>query len=200
MTQAQNIVDLLRYAVERHASDVILTVGLPPQFKVHGEYTSGDFLPLTTNDTRKLVYSMMNEKQQRNFEERKDIDFAFALSGLGRFRVNAFMQRGSVGGVMRLIPTEVKSVEEMNLPREVVEMANAPRGLVLCTGPTGSGKSTTLAAMLDYINTNRKVHIVTIEDPIEFNHRHKNSVVNQREIGPDTLDFDAALRAVLRQA
>ena len=203
MTQINNeinIVDLLRFAVERNASDVILTAGLPPQFKVHGEYITGEWGVLNPNETRRLMYAMMDEKKQRNFEENRDLDFSFALSGLGRFRVNSFMQRGSVGGVLRLIPTNVKSVEEMGLPREVIEMANAPRGLVLVTGPTGSGKSTTLAAMIDYINTNKKLHIVTIEDPIEFNHNHKNCVVNQREVGPDTQDFERALRAALRQA
>lgn len=200
ITNDLNIVDLLRFAVERNASDLIVTAGLPPQFKVFGDFIAGDWNVLTPNDTRKLMYSMMDEKKQRNFEESRDIDFSFALSGLGRFRVNVFMQRGSVGGVMRLIPTTVKSADEMGLPREVIDIANSPRGLVLITGPTGSGKSTTLAAMIDYINTNRKLHIVTIEDPIEFNHSHKNSIVNQREIGPDTQDFERALRAVLRQA
>ncbi len=205
MTQINNetnIVDILRYAVERNASDVILTTGLPPQFKVHGEFSSGEYTtPLTPNETRRLMYAMMDEKRQRNFEESRDIDFSFALSGLGRFRVNAFMQRGSVGGVLRLIPTNVKGLGDLGLPTTtLVDIANSPRGLVLVTGPTGSGKSTTLAAMIDHINTNKKVHIVTIEDPIEFNHNHKNSIVNQREIGPDTQSFDSALRAVLREA
>jgi twitching motility protein PilT len=205
MTQINNettIVDILRYAVERSASDVILTTGLPPQFKVHGEFGSGEYTtPLTPNETRRLMYAMMDEKRQRNFEELRDIDFSFALSGLGRFRVNAFMQRGSVGGVLRLIPTNVKGLGDLGLPTTtLVDIANQPRGLVLVTGPTGSGKSTTLAAMIDHINTNKKVHIVTIEDPIEFNHNHKNSIVNQREIGPDTQGFESALRAVLREA
>ena len=205
MTQINNettIVDILRYAVERSASDVILTTGLPPQFKVHGEFGSGEYTtPLTPNETRRLMYAMMDEKRQRNFEESRDIDFSFALSGLGRFRVNAFMQRGSVGGVLRLIPTNVKGLADLGLPTTtLVDIANSPRGLVLVTGPTGSGKSTTLAAMIDHVNTNKKVHIVTIEDPIEFNHNHKNSIVNQREIGPDTQGFESALRAVLREA
>jgi twitching motility protein PilT len=205
MTQINNettIVDILRYAVERSASDVILTTGLPPQFKVHGEFGSGEYTtPLTPNETRRLMYAMMDEKRQRNFEESRDIDFSFALSGLGRFRVNAFMQRGSVGGVLRLIPTNVKGLGDLGLPTTtLVDIANQPRGLVLVTGPTGSGKSTTLAAMIDHINTNKKVHIVTIEDPIEFNHNHKNSIINQREIGPDTQGFESALRAVLREA
>ncbi len=202
MSQEMTIVDILRYAVERSASDVILTSGLPPQFKVHGEFSSGEYsAPLTPNETRRLMYAMMDEKRQRNFEESRDIDFSFALSGLGRFRVNAFMQRGSVGGVLRLIPTNVKGLADLGMPTTtLIDIANSPRGLVLVTGPTGSGKSTTLAAMIDHINTNKKLHIVTIEDPIEFNHNHKNSIINQREIGPDTMGFEAALRAVLREA
>jgi twitching motility protein PilT len=202
MSQEMTIVDILRYAVERSASDVILTSGLPPQFKVHGEFTAGEYsAPLTPNETRRLMYAMMDEKRQRNFEESRDIDFSFALSGLGRFRVNAFMQRGSVGGVLRLIPTNVKGLTDLGMPTTtLIDIANSPRGLVLVTGPTGSGKSTTLAAMIDHINTNKKLHIVTIEDPIEFNHNHKNSIINQREIGPDTMGFESALRAVLREA
>ena len=200
MTTPGDITDILRVAAEKLASDVILTVGLPPQFKIHGVYTSFDFGVLEGTDTRKLMYSMMNEKQQRNFEEKRELDFSFALGDKARFRVNAFMQKGSVGGVMRLIPTQIKSATEMNLPQQVIDVANAPRGLVLVTGPTGSGKSTTLAAMIDHINTTKKLHIVTIEDPIEFLHGHKNSIINQREVGADTWDFQNALRAVLRQA
>ena len=202
LSQEMTIVDILKYAVERSASDIIITAGLPPQFKVHGEYTSGEWsTPFTPNETRRLMYAMMDEKRQRVFEEHRDLDFSFALAGYGRFRVNSFMQRGSVAGVLRLIPTNVKGVHDLGLPTNIViDIANAPRGLVLVTGPTGSGKSTTLAAMIDYINTNKKMHIVTIEDPIEFNHPHKNSIVNQREIGPDTGSFESALRAVLREA
>ena len=201
MTQpTPDITDILRYAAEKGASDVILTVGLPPQFKLHGVYETGGAPPLTGTETRKLMYSMMNERQQRIFEEKRELDFSFALGEKARFRVNTFMQRGYVGGVLRLIPTQIKSAQEMGLPQQVVDIANSPRGLVLVTGPTGSGKSTTLAAMIDYINTNRKLHIVTIEDPIEFMHLHKESIINQREIGADTMSFSDALRAVLRQA
>ncbi len=201
MTQPPaDITDILRIAAEKGASDVILTVGLPPQFKLSGVYGSQGFPALVPAETRKLMYSMMNEKQQRTFEERRELDFSFALGEKARFRVNAFMQRGNVGGVMRLIPTKIKSAEEMGLPQSVVDIANAPRGLILVTGPTGSGKSTTLAAMLDYINSTKKMHIMTIEDPIEFMHVHKQSIINQREIGSDTLSFNDALRAVLRQA
>ena len=202
MSQETTIVDILKYAVERSASDIILTAGVPPQFKVHGEYSAGEYTnPLTPNETRRLMYAMMDEKRQRVFEETRDIDFSFSLAGHGRFRVNTFMQRGSVAGVLRLIPTNTKPIADLGLPTNtIIDIANAPRGLVLVTGPTGSGKSTTLASMIDHINTNKKLHIVTIEDPIEFNHPHKNSIVNQREIGPDTQGFEQALRAVLREA
>ncbi|THF86615.1 type IV pilus twitching motility protein PilT [Deinococcus sp. KSM4-11] len=195
-----DITDILRLAAEKGASDVILTVGLPPQFKLHGEYDSQGFSELVGTETRRLMYSMMNEKQQRTFEEKRELDFSFALGEKARFRVNAFMQRGHVGGVLRLIPTKIKSAQEMGLPQNVIDIASAPRGLVLVTGPTGSGKSTTLAAMIDHINTNKKMHIMTIEDPIEFMHTHKQSIINQREVGSDTMDFEHALRAVLRQA
>ncbi|MDO4262945.1 MAG: type IV pilus twitching motility protein PilT [Deinococcus sp.] len=196
-----DITDILKYAAENDASDVILTVGLPPQFKLQGRYeVHGDYASLKPVDTRKLMYSMMNEKQQRTFEERRELDFSFALGDKARFRVNAFMQRGNVGGVMRLIPTKVRTVQEMGLPQNVIDIANSPRGLVLVTGPTGSGKSTTLAAMIDHINATKRLHIVTIEDPIEFMHDHKQSIINQREVHADTMSFENALRASLRQA
>ncbi len=201
--QELTIVEILKYSVERNASDIILTAGLPPQYKVHGEWGNGENTnPLTAQETRRLMYSIMNEKQQRNFEEKRDIDLSFASTGIGgRFRVNVFFQRGSVGGVLRLIPTKTRPIEELGIPKEIlIQISSLPRGLVLVTGPTGSGKSTTLASMIDWINTNKKKHIVTIEDPVEFAHSHKSSIVNQREIGPDTQDFEMALRAVLRQA
>lgn len=202
MTQlGPDITDILKYAAENDASDVILTVGLPPQFKLQGRYeVHEEYAALKPVDTRKLMYSMMNEKQQRTFEERRELDFSFALGDKARFRVNAFMQRGNVGGVMRLIPTKVRTVQEMGLPQNVIDIANAPRGLVLVTGPTGSGKSTTLAAMIDHINATKRLHIVTIEDPIEFMHDHKQSIINQREVHADTMSFENALRASLRQA
>ena len=195
-----DITDILRFAAEKGASDVILTVGLAPQFKLHGVYDGQGFSELVATETRRLMYSMMNEKQQRTFEEKRELDFSFALGEKARFRVNAFMQRGNVGGVLRLIPTRIKSAQEMGLPQNVIDISGAPRGLVLITGPTGSGKSTTLAAMIDHINTTKKLHIMTIEDPIEFMHTHKQSIINQREVGSDTMDFNNALRAVLRQA
>jgi len=200
-TQSQvDIVDLLKLAVERRASDLVLTVGLAPMIKIDGEWRPTEHDVLTPNLTRRLMYSMMDEKKQRNFEERKDLDFSFSLSGHGRFRVNCFQQRGSVGGVMRTISEDVIPFETLGVPKEMAEIARLPRGLVLITGPTGSGKSTTLATMIDQINNESQKHIVTVEDPIEFFHSHKRSIVQQREIGEDTRDFHAALRSVLRQA
>ncbi len=200
-TQIQaDIVDLLKMAIERRASDLLITVGLPPMLKIDGDWGPTDYDPLTPNLARRLMYALMDEKKQRNFEERKDLDFSFSLSGHGRFRVNVFQQRGSVGGVMRTIAEEVMTFAELGLPQEIAATARLPRGLVLVTGPTGSGKSTTLATMIDLINDEYAKHIVTIEDPIEFFHQHKTSIVNQREVGEDTRDFHAALRSVLRQA
>src|SRR5690554_5447194 len=200
-TQIQaDIVDLLKIAIERRASDLLLTVGLPPMVRVHGDWRPTEHEVLTPTMTRRLMYALMDEKKQRNFEERKDLDFSFSLSGHGRFRVNVFVQRGSVGGVMRTISEEVMTFTQLGLPDEVASVARLPRGLVLVTGPTGSGKSTTLATMIDLINTEYAKHIVTVEDPIEFFHRHKQSIINQREVGEDTQNFNNALRSVLRQA
>ncbi len=200
-TQIQaDIVDLLKIAIERKASDLLITVGLPPMLRIHGEWRPTEHEVLSPTMTRRLMYALMDEKKQRNFEEKKDLDFSFSLSGHGRFRVNVFVQRGSVGGVMRTISEEVQSFAELGLPDEVANVARLPRGLVLVTGPTGSGKSTTLATMIDLINAEYPKHIVTIEDPIEFFHRHKQSIINQREVGEDTQNFNNALRSVLRQA
>jgi twitching motility protein PilT len=168
--------------------------------KVDGEFHPTEYEPITPQETRRLLYALMDEKQQRIFEEDKELDFSFSLPGKGRFRVNIFVQRGSVGGVLRVVPSTLRSFEELGLPKSISDIALAPRGLVLVTGPTGSGKSTTLATMIDYVNEKKRAHIVTIEDPIEFFHRHKNSIINQREIGQDTHDFSRALRSVLRQA
>jgi twitching motility protein PilT len=200
-TQMQtDIVTLLKMAIERRASDLILTVGLPPMLRIHGKWQPTEYEPLTPTMTRRLMYSMMDEKKQRVFEENRELDFSFSLTGSGRFRVNVFFQRGSVGGVMRTISEDVITFEQLGLPKVVADIARQPRGLVLVTGPTGSGKSTTLATMIDMINREYPKHIVTIEDPIEFFHQHKTSIINQREIGEDTYGFDRALRAVLRQA
>ena len=200
MAKTPDIVDLLTLAVERGASDLVITVGLPPMIKVDGEFHPTEYEPLSPQDTRRLMYALMDEKQQRIFEEEKELDFSFSLPGKGRYRVNVFLQRGSVGGVLRVVPATIKSFEELGLPKNIAEIALSPRGLVLVTGPTGSGKSTTLASMIDYINERKPVHIVTIEDPIEFFHKHKKAIVNQREIGSDTHGFHKALRSVLRQA
>src|SRR5690554_403194 len=200
-TQIQaDIVDLLKIAIERKASDLLLTVGLSPMLRINGEWRPTEHEVMTPTMTRRLMYALMDEKKQRNFEEKKDLDFSFSLSGHGRFRVNVFVQRGSVGGVMRTISEEVLTFADLGLPDEVANIARLPRGLVLVTGPTGSGKSTTLATMIDLINTEYAKHIVTVEDPIEFFHRHKSSIINQREVGEDTMNFNAALRSVLRQA
>jgi len=198
--QHLDIVDLLRLTVERRASDLVLTVGLPPMIKIHGEWRPTEHDVLTPTMTRRLMYAMMDEKKQRTYEERKDLDFSFSLSGHGRFRVNVFQQRGSVGGVLRTISETIVPFETLGVPREVADIARLPRGLVLVTGPTGSGKSTTLATMVDLINEESAKHIVTVEDPIEFFHHHKRSIVNQREVGEDTAGFHPALRSVLRQA
>ncbi len=195
-----DIIDLLRLTSERRASDLLLTVGLPPMLRLDGEWQPTELDKLTPNDTRRLLYTMMDERKQRDFEERRELDFSFSLTGQGRFRVNAFFQRGSIAGVLRTIPGEILSFEKMGLPGVVADMARTPRGLVLVTGSTGSGKSTTLAAMLDLVNTETRKHIMTIEDPIEFFHTHKRSIINQRELGDDTKSFERALRAVLRQA
>ena len=195
-----DIIDLLRMTSERRASDLIVTVGLPPMLRLDGEWKPTELDILDASDTRRLLYTMMDEKKQRDFEERRELDFSFSLTGHGRFRVNAFFQRGSIGGVLRTIPSEILGFDKMGLPSVVGDVARAPRGLVLVTGPTGSGKSTTLAAMLDMVNSEMHKHIMTIEDPIEFFHTHKRSIVNQRELGDDTKSFERALRAVLRQA
>ena len=200
-TQMQvDIVTLLRLAMERRASDLILTVGLPPMLRLNGEWRTTEFEVMTPTTTRRLMYSMMDEKKQRVFEETRELDFSFSLSGQGRFRVNVFFQRSSVGGVLRTISENILSFEEMGIPKHIGDVARQPRGLVLVTGPTGSGKSTTLATMIDLINREYHKHIVTIEDPIEFYHQHKECIVNQREIGEDTQNFSKALRSVLRQA
>lgn len=191
--------NLLKLAAERRASDIHLTVESPPVMRIDGALTRiGDEL-LSREDIEELAQSVMNEPQARKFSELGELDFSYSLSGVGRFRVNAFRQRGSVGIVIRLIPFQIPRPEQLGLPPVCIELANLHKGLVLVTGPTGSGKSTTLAALVDYINRTRASHIVTVEDPIEYLHKHQLSLVNQREIGNDTMSFSNALRAVLRQ-
>jgi twitching motility protein PilT len=186
--------------VTRDASDLHVTVGTPPVIRVRGEVERvGEYAPLTPEETQELLYRILSSEQQKNFEIKRQLDFSHSIPGLARFRVNVYFQRESVGAAFRLIPAEIKTLEELGIPATLHQLAEKPRGLVLVTGPTGSGKSTTLAAIIDEINRNRSEHILTIEDPIEFLHRHKRCIVNQREIGPDATSFGEALRAALRQ-
>jgi len=167
--------------------------------RVRGELVPLDYPPLKPQDTRQLCYSILTDTQKHRFEEAFELDLSFGVRGLSRFRANIFMQRGALAGAFRLIPYQIRSFQELGLPTVVSDLCSKPRGLILVTGPTGSGKSTTLAAMIDKINTDRREHIVTIEDPIEFTHQHKSCIVNQRELHQDTKSFPAALRSVLRQ-
>jgi twitching motility protein PilT len=194
-----DIADLLIYTLENGASDLHLTVNLPPAVRIHGDIEPMNYPPLTRDQTRELVYSIMNDRQRARFEEFNDIDFSLDFGERGRFRVNAFMGREGLGAVLRVIPSQIKSIEELGMPQVISRMAEFERGLVLVTGPTGSGKSTTLAALIDQINMTRRGHILTVEDPIEFVHPHKKCVVNQREVGPHTQSFASALRAALRE-
>jgi twitching motility protein PilT len=186
--------------VEANASDLHVTTGTPPAIRVRGEVERLEgFDALTGEETQQLLYRILSSEQQKNFELNRQLDFSYSIPGLARFRVNVYFQRESIGAAFRLIPTELKTLEELGIPDSLHVLAEKPRGLVLVTGPTGSGKSTTLAAIIDEINRNRSEHILTIEDPIEFLHRHKRCIVNQREIGPDATSFADALRAALRQ-
>jgi twitching motility protein PilT len=191
--------ELLKTTVEMNGSDLHITTNTPPQVRVHGKLQRLDLPPLTAADTRQLVYSVCTDAQKKRFEESMELDFSFGIRGIGRFRCNVFNQRGAVGAVYRLIPEKVRGFHELNLPPVIAKLAERPRGLVLVTGPTGSGKSTTLAAILDRINTERAEHILTIEDPIEYIHQHKGCLVNQREVHSDTTSFSMALRAALRE-
>jgi len=191
--------DLLKKMLEMGGSDLHITTNSPPQIRVHGHLHPLDMPQLTPAETKQLAYSVLTDAQKHRFEENLELDFSFGLKGLARFRGNLFNQRGASGGVFRVIPFEIKSFQQLNLPAIVGKLCEKPRGLVLVTGPTGSGKSTTLAAMIDKINNDRHDHILTIEDPIEFVHPNKNSLVNQREVGSDTKSFTLALRAALRE-
>jgi len=195
-----NIQELLKHMMEQGASDLHLKVGNPPVMRLDGIlHILKDLARLRQEDTIGIASQIMNKKQKAEFNTNLEIDFAYSVSGLGRFRCNAFLQRGSVGIVFRAIPMDILSVEQLGLPTVLNKIALEPRGLVVVTGITGSGKSTTLAAMLDHINNNRDVHIITIEDPIEYMHRDKRSLINQREVGGDTRGFHTALRSALRQ-
>ncbi|MEZ5098414.1 MAG: type IV pilus twitching motility protein PilT [Thermoleophilia bacterium] len=192
--------DLLEIVVARDASDLHVTSGSEPVIRVRGQLERlTDFEILTPEDCRGLLYRILSSEQQKILEVKRQIDISYAIPGLARFRINVYFQRESLAAAMRLIPFELKTLEQLGLPTSLHELAAKPRGLVLVTGPTGSGKSTTLAALIDEINRTRSQHIITIEDPIEFLHRHKQCVVNQREIGPDATGFADALRGALRQ-
>jgi twitching motility protein PilT len=200
MRPVNSIDELLEHMVSRNASDLHVTVGTPPVVRVRGEVQRlEEFAPLTSEDTQQVLYRILSSEQQKQFELNRQLDFSHSIPGLARFRVNVYFQRESVGAAFRLIPAELKTLEELGIPSSLHQLAEKPRGLVLVTGPTGCGKSTTLAALIDEINRNRSEHILTIEDPIEFLHRHKRCIVNQREIGPDASSFAEALRAALRQ-
>lgn len=195
-----SIRDLLSQLIQMGGSDLHIVVGLPPMVRIDGKCGPlPSYPPLNSDQTQALIYSVMKEEQIAEFEEEKECDLSFGVKGLSRFRLNVYRDRGSVVAAFRTIPFEIKSFEELGLPQVVAGLANRPNGLVLVCGPTGSGKSTTLAAIIDKINREREVHIITIEDPIEFIHRHNKAIVNQRELNADTKSFSAALRRVLRQ-
>ncbi|MGD1211449.1 MAG: type IV pilus twitching motility protein PilT [Candidatus Acidiferrales bacterium] len=195
-----SIDDLLRRAVESRASDLHLKVGNHPYLRVDGLLNALNDIPrVTPEEMLSMAFSMMTNRQKQKFKETAELDMAYGVAGLGRFRVNVFQQRGNVGMVLRVIPTKIRTIEELELPRVLAQVCEEQRGLVLCTGTTGSGKSTTLAAMIDRINSLRPEHIITIEDPIEYLHRDKKGFINQREVEVDTSSFSTALRAALRQ-
>lgn len=195
-----SIEELLQAMVERDGSDLHITQGARPKLRIDGELVDTEYEMLDAESTQKIIYSILDSAQIARFEKELELDMSFGVEGLGRFRTNVFMQRGAVGAVLRIIPYEILSIDKLGLPRVLVEkLCNTPRGLILVTGSTGSGKSTTLAAMIDYINVNRRDHIITVEDPIEFVHQNKNCLVNQREIGTDSHSFPAALKHILRQ-
>ena len=196
---ALDITAILSFAHDQGASDVHITPGLPPVLRLRGETVQLDMRAITPDETRAAIYDLMNDEQKRVFEERHDLDFAFEIPNLSRFRANVLVQRLGVQAVFRLVPTKVKTLEELGAPPVLKQLASLERGLVVVTGPTGSGKSTTLAAMVDHINETERCHILTIEDPIEFVHTPKRSIVTQREVGPHTHSFDNALRAALRE-
>ncbi|MFD1121782.1 type IV pilus twitching motility protein PilT [Methylophilus flavus] len=194
-----DISDLLTFSVKNKASDLHLSSGLPPMIRVHGDIRKINLPAMDHAEVHRMLYDIMNDTQRKVFEEKLECDFSFEIPDLARFRVNAFNQQRGAGAVFRTIPSKVLTLEELNAPRVFKDLADTPRGIVLVTGPTGSGKSTTLAAMVDYINETQMSHILTVEDPIEFVHSSKKSLVNQREVGPHTQSFDNALRSALRE-
>jgi twitching motility protein PilT len=194
-----NMHQLLKAMIEKGASDLHITTGTSPQLRIDGKLHPLRMPPLSPPETKQLCYSVLTDSQKHHFEENNELDLSFSVQKLSRFRANVFIQRGNVAGAFRAIPYKIPSFEELGLPKIVRELSDKPRGLVLVTGPTGSGKSTTLATIIDRINQERNEHIVTIEDPIEYLHQHKGCVVNQREVGADTDSFTGALRYILRQ-
>lgn len=194
------LIDLLNLMVEKKASDLHITVGLAPQLRIDGKLvTLPEFQPLSPQDTKDLVYSALTEEQKTAFEQNKELDTSIGIKNLGRFRINVYRQRGSIGMAVRLIPFKIPTLEELGLPKAAKLFADKPSGLVLVTGATGSGKSTTLASMIEYINSKRSCHIISIEDPIEYLHKHNRSTINQRELGTDTISFKDAIKHVFRQ-
>jgi twitching motility protein PilT len=194
-----NLRDLLHDMIDKKASDLHITAGLPPQLRVDGSIRGTDHEPLTPEETLQITYSVLNEEQQKRFEAEHELDFSFGVKGLSRFRANVFLQRGVTSLAIRQIPYEIKELRELGLPKVVDDLSEKQKGLILVTGPTGSGKSTTLASVIDKVNRERQSHIITIEDPIEFIHQHKKCIVNQREVRADTESFPSALKHVLRQ-
>src|SRR6266542_681081 len=194
-----DIAELLAFAVKNRASDLHLSAGLPPMIRVHGDIRRINLPPMEHEDVHAMVYDIMSDAQRKTYEEMLECDFSFGIPNLARFRVNAYNQERGAAVAFRTIPSKVLSLEELATPRIFAEMTNNPRGLILCTGPTGSGKSTTLAAMTNHVNENEYGHILTIVDPIEFLHESKKCLINQREVGPHTLSFANALRAALRE-
>lgn len=190
---------LLKTLVDQNGTDLHITTNSPPQIRVHGKMLPLQMDPMTPSDTKSTIYSVLTDAQKHRFEEHLELDLSFGVKGLARFRANVFYQRGAVAGAFRTIPWEIRDFSSLGLPAAIAKLCERPRGLILVTGPTGSGKSTTLAAMLDKVNRERHEHIVTIEDPIEYLHSHKSCLVNQRELHADTKTFPAALRSVLRQ-